>query len=226
MKFLFLLILLISCSTISVAEDSKTFEKTKNKAEQGLDKAQYMLGLMYYHGIGTAKNVQKAFEWTKKAAEQGNAKAQYKLGVMYNWGQGTTQDFQKAFEWFKKSAEQGYAKAQYSLGSLYNLGRGSTPKNPKKLVEWWKKSAEQGYAKANYSLGVMYYDGIAIDENSELPINNQKAYTYFLISYYLEYEQDIVKELSNKLEQKLSPQAIEDAQNEAKKMIQGFKCCC
>ena len=105
---------------------------------------------------------------------------------------------------------------------MYNVGKG-TSKNYQKAFEWTKKSAEQGYASAQFALGAMYYDGIAIDGDSELPINNQKAYTYFLICDYLEYKQDTVKELINELEQKLSPQAITDAQNEADKMIQGFK---
>lgn len=181
-----------------------------------------LLGGIYYFTFNPTETP-NLFEQFKTLAEQGDAKAQYKLGNMYNMGKGTTKNYQKAFEWMKKSAEQGYAEAQYSLGGLYNWREGSTPKNPKKLVEWWKKSAEQGYAKANYGLGAIYYDGIAIDGDSELPINNQKAYTYFLICDYLEYKQDTVKEIINELEQKLSPQAITNAQNEADKMIQGFK---
>jgi len=44
-----------------------------------------------------------------------------------------------------------------------------------------------------------------------------------LICDYLEYKQDTVKELINELEQKLSTQKITNAQNEAEKIIQGFK---
>jgi len=213
----------ISYFTFNPIEISHSFRHLKTLAEQGDAVDQYNLGVMYYDGESTPKNYNEAFKWFKKSAEQGYASAQYKLGNMYNMGKGTTKNYQKAFEWMKKSAEQGYAEAQYSLGGLYNWREGSTPKNPKKLVELWKKSAEQGYAKANYGLGVMYYDEIAIDGDSELPINNQKAYTHFLICDYLEYKQDTVKELINELEQKLTPQAITNAQNEAENMIQGFK---
>ena len=99
---------------------------------------------------------------------------------------------------------------------MYYNGEGTT-KNFKKAIEWFTKSAEQGHAYALENLAAMYFNGLGATKNY------QKAYTHFLICDYLEYKQDTVKESINELEQKLSPQAIEDAQNEAEKMIQSFK---
>ena len=94
---------------------------------------------------------------------------------------------------------------------MYYTGEGA-PKNYKKAFEWFKKSSEQGHAKVQYNLGTMYYNGKGTAKNY------QKAYTHFLIYDYLEHNQDTVKELINKLEQKLSTKEIKNAQNEAEKM--------
>jgi len=44
-------------------------------AEQGDDKAQDLLALMYVGGRGVEKNYEKGMEWFKKSAAQGNKKA-------------------------------------------------------------------------------------------------------------------------------------------------------
>ncbi|MBE33791.1 hypothetical protein CL647_06915 [bacterium] len=198
------------------SRDKNYFELFKTSAEHGNTVVPYHVGLMYYHGDGTTQNYQKAFEWVKKSAEQGNAQAQHNLGFMYYHGKGTSKNYQKAFELFKKLAEQGEADAQYSLGLMYYHGKG-TPKNMKKAFKWYKQAAEQGNTKAQYNLGATYYFGEGTTKNY------QKAYTHFLIYDYLEKEKHTANEYLNKLEQKLTPQAIEYAQNEAEKMIQNFK---
>ena len=41
--------------------------------EQGLDKPQYNLGLLYHHGRGVPQDYAEAMRWYRKAAEQGVA---------------------------------------------------------------------------------------------------------------------------------------------------------
>jgi len=120
------------------------------------------------------------------------------------------------FELFKTSAEHGNTVVPYHVGLMYYHGDGTT-QNYQKAFEWVKKSAEQGNAQAQHNLGFMYYHGKGTSKNY------QKAYTHFLIYDYLEKEKHTANEYLNKLEQKLTPQAIEYAQNEAEKMIQNFK---
>ena len=62
-------------------------------AEQGLAKAQYSLGNMYYTGYGVPQDVQEAIKWYRLAAEQGHAFAQSSLGNMYHNGDGVLQDY-------------------------------------------------------------------------------------------------------------------------------------
>jgi len=82
------------------------YNKVKERAEQGLDLAQYFLGLMYQEGEGITQDYSKAVTWYRKAAEQGHARAQYSLGQMYDQGLGVTQNYKEAFKWYRKAAEK------------------------------------------------------------------------------------------------------------------------
>ena len=92
--------------------------------EDGDEKAQYFLGLIYYKGKGVPQDYKKALKWYTLSAEQGNKVAQYNLGVMYSFGLGVVPDYKTALKWYNLSSEQGNALAQYNLGRLYYLGNG------------------------------------------------------------------------------------------------------
>ena len=199
-----------------VKDYKKMFESWKKSAEQSHTMAQYRLGQCYLVGEGTPKNYEEAFKWHKKAAKQRHDKSQHILGDMYANGEGTTKNLQKAFKWHRKAAKQGHDESQHILGLMYYHGDGTT-QNYQKAFKWVKKSAKQGNAQAQHNLGFMYYHGKGTSKNY------QKAYTHFLIYDYLEQEKHTTNKYLNKLEQKLTPQAIINAQNEADKIIQGFK---
>src|SRR6516164_5500291 len=88
-------------------------------AEQGLAKAQILLGVMYARGQGVAQSSAEAMKWYRRAADQGDAAGQTALGAIYANGLGVPQDQAKAMEWFRKAADQGFATAQNDLGSMY-----------------------------------------------------------------------------------------------------------
>jgi len=44
----------------------------RESAEQGNPIAQYVLGTMYYDGVGVLKDYKEAAKWIKKAYENGN----------------------------------------------------------------------------------------------------------------------------------------------------------
>ena len=85
-------------------------------AEQGMARAQIILGVMYSRGQGVTQNYDAAMKWYRRAADQGDAAAQTALGAMYANGLGVPQDRAKAMEWFRKAADQGYASAQFNVG--------------------------------------------------------------------------------------------------------------
>ena len=69
MKTSILVFLIILCANILNAQ---SFEETKKSAEQGVAKAQYGLGAMYYEGVGILTDKSKAAFWIKKAYENSN----------------------------------------------------------------------------------------------------------------------------------------------------------
>jgi len=83
----------------------------KPLAEQGYDRAQYLLGFMYRKGQGITQDYKAALKWYRLAAEQGYDRAQYGLGFMYFNGQGVIQDYTLAHMWWDIAASQGYEGA-------------------------------------------------------------------------------------------------------------------
>jgi TPR repeat protein len=58
------------------AEDySRVFELVFPLAASGDADAQYTLGYLYFHGLGTQKSEAQAMNWIQRAAAQGHAKA-------------------------------------------------------------------------------------------------------------------------------------------------------
>ncbi len=111
-------------------------------AEQGLDSAQYNLGLAYYNGYGVKKNKKKAVELWERSTEQGNADFQNVLGRCYEKGIGVKKDPSKAVELYQKAADQGNARAQKNLGRCYKNGIGveQNPLKAKIIFESQKRS--------------------------------------------------------------------------------------
>jgi TPR repeat protein len=59
--------------------DQRLFQAQLAMAQKGDAFAQYYLGEMYEHGLGTAQNLPEAFTWYEKSAAQKNRLAQTKL---------------------------------------------------------------------------------------------------------------------------------------------------
>ena len=116
------------CTTVSVnaqcPSNNVEFCSYYRLAEQGLARAQGILGVMYRKGEGIAQDKREAVRWYRKAGEQGLARAQNNLGLMYEKGEGIAQHKREAVCWYRKAAAQGDAKAQNNLGLMYYNGEG------------------------------------------------------------------------------------------------------
>jgi uncharacterized protein len=96
-----------------LADDFATaiFELTP-LAEQGSEKAQVVVGLMYKEGgQGVPQDYAEALKFFRLAAEQGISAAQVGLGEMYALGQGVTQDFVAAHMWYNLASANGENEA-------------------------------------------------------------------------------------------------------------------
>ena len=91
-------------------------------AGEGLDLAQYNLGILYFTGQGVEQDYEIAFRWTEAAALQGHPGAQLNLGSLYYFGNGVRQDRDKAVEWYAISARAGNGAAAYTLAAMLRDG--------------------------------------------------------------------------------------------------------
>ena len=85
-----ILLMILATAGAVVAEPLKDFEaaakiirEQRPLADNGNARAQYILGVGYYHGQGVPQDRTQALNWFRKAAERGIADAQYSLGLMY-----------------------------------------------------------------------------------------------------------------------------------------------
>lgn len=113
-------------------------------ADLGLDRAQNMVGIYYWNGLGgLSKNSATALKWFVLSANQGNDMGQYFAGVCY-YEKGQYAD---AYNMFLKSAEQDNSDAQYEVAKCYRDGKGVV-KDVKQTMYWLKRAADNGHEEA------------------------------------------------------------------------------
>jgi TPR repeat protein len=61
--------------------DERLFQAQLALAQKGDPRAEYFLGEMHEHGLGTKQNAEEAFKWYTKAAESGDVLAKRKLSM-------------------------------------------------------------------------------------------------------------------------------------------------
>lgn len=133
-------------------------------AAAGDAKSEYLLGFLYYHGMGVTKNYEKAFALFRDAMAQGHIEAQTFLGFLYDEGKGVPVDKQRAFELYQASANAGDVTAIINLGVMYYKGEGIAQSYSKAFellnsIEHIDSPALQLY------LGNLYYNGYAVRQD-------------------------------------------------------------
>lgn len=84
-------------SALSLAEDA-----AYNKHPH----ANFLLGVIYYEGLGVTKDANKSFKYAERAAKLGHARAQYMTAKKYFTGDGTVQDYYLAFSWANQASAE------------------------------------------------------------------------------------------------------------------------
>ena len=107
----------------------------QKSANQGLTKAQYLLGVGYISGDFGEKDETNGLSWISKAAESHNADAQWFLGLRHLRGEGVSLDEKRAAALFQEAAKQDHAQACYELGVCYEKGIG-VENDPNKAANW------------------------------------------------------------------------------------------
>jgi TPR repeat protein len=89
--------------------------------------AQWRLGLMYYHGAGTAVDHAEAYRWFVRSADGGEAQGMASRAVMLALGQGVAENDPEARIWYRRAAEtgrDGFENGLRGLGWMLATGEG------------------------------------------------------------------------------------------------------
>lgn len=185
------------------------------RAEQGDAGAQYVLGIIYEHGMDVPQDDAEAVKWYRKAAEQGHAGAQLQLGSMYDLGRGVSQDDFEAAKWYRVAAEQDSAAAQRRLGRMYAKGRGVL-QDDAEAVEWYRRAAEQGNAWAQYDLGLSY------DLGRGVPQDDVQAYAWLNIAAAHISSSVFAVEVVVKVRDRIAREMTYEARDRAQKLAREY----
>jgi TPR repeat protein len=156
------------------------------------------------------KNYAKALEVFSPLADQEVAEALYYIGFMHMKGFGVPQDHKVAAEWYEKAAEKGSVPAMNNLGFVYAKGDHGMQQNYKQAAKWYRMAAENGDVAAQFNIGRMYLEGTGVDKD---PI---MAYVFSALA--LEGGDDNAKDNMQRAGQELSPEQLDQAKDQLKKL--------
>jgi hypothetical protein len=92
-------------------------------SDNGNVDAQYILGELYFQGIGTDADIDRAAEYIKLAYDNGNANAFEIYGKLAFIGDGISQDYEEAYSAFRLIDEPS-ADINCAIGMMYAYGMG------------------------------------------------------------------------------------------------------
>ncbi len=178
-------------------------------AERGDTEAQFIVGGMFFQGIGTEKNQKEAFKWLYKAAINGEStpQSQKLLGQAFLLGNVVPKNYTESIQWYQRASESGDHDAQNELAFLYYVGRG-VPQNFKTSFKWFEKAAEGGLAVAQYNVGIMWYTGNGVEKQDLI-----QAYTWLSLAAANGHQD--ASAASKYLETILSASELKQAQHQA-----------
>lgn len=148
-------------------------------AEAGDAKAQHFLALMYEHGNGVERDLERAAYWYGRTAKAGDKDAQLTYAMLRALGKGVEADIADACHWATRSFHQGNANAIQAL----QIVRSEASSIAAEAVEAFKaahragddagaaahleRAAECGSADAQFALAQLMYEGRGVEENRD-----------------------------------------------------------
>jgi TPR repeat protein len=137
-------------------------------SDEGMQKADNMIGVMYEQGYGINKDDNTAIEWYKKGMAFGDPDAMLSLANIYAAGFEDTQpDITKAMSFANLAAAKNCTEAMVFLGRKYADGKQGVAQNMPIALKWLNKACELGDRKAMLAMGAAYLSdepGLTKDE--------------------------------------------------------------
>jgi uncharacterized protein len=201
---------------IALKDYEKSLMILKQLIEEGNSLAKFKLAKMYRFGEGVVKDSNKYFKLAGEAAKEGLVEAQLLLAANYMSGgssmfPGPPKNYRIAAKYYRMAAEQGNRKGQSWFGFCYYHGKG-VEQNFILAHKWYRMAAERGDFLAQEKLGHMYYYGQGVPRDYLL------AYKWLNLALpaFHPNDQKEPKNILEILEEKLTPDAILEAQKMAR----------
>ncbi|MBS1984290.1 MAG: sel1 repeat family protein [Bdellovibrionales bacterium] len=129
-------------------------------ADLGFAKAQTMMGVIYWKGIGTRVDLTLARRWFQEGAVREDMPAVAYLGFFWANGYGGPQSNAEALSCFRVAASHGDALGENYLGAAYMMGALGLPKDYGLARNWLEQAAAQGNTDALDNLSQIYEQGL------------------------------------------------------------------
>ncbi|BCS82540.1 putative Sel1-like repeat-containing protein [Cotonvirus japonicus] len=144
------------------------FEDVKLAAKTGDSMAQHNLGLMYYEGLCTKKNIKKAIKWITKSANQNNKYALINLAGYYEAGDIIPLDIEKAIKLLELAVNQNLSSARYYLGKIYMHMK---PPDHALAFKYYQEAANQNHCEAQFWIGIYYKTGHSVTKDYQMALH-------------------------------------------------------
>jgi len=148
--------------------DEEALEWYMYGARLGFGNCEYLVGRMYYNGIGIDKSEEEGIRWFKKAASHGNEDAKNVLDamdVLNNQGEDMSLYSTETLN-IMKQALDGSAASYTSMGQHFEKGIGA-PKNIQRAALWYREGMKLGDPLSYVFLGDLYKTGKGVEKSIE-----------------------------------------------------------
>ena len=142
-------------------------QRFKESAEKGNAEAQDTLGLMYYYGLGVAKNSREAIKWDTMATQKGKLDARFRLSLEKDgdgpalWHLGT-----EIIGEADNIEKRGNPLDEFTVGLCYRYSR-YYPPDFTHAFTWAMKAAQAGLPPAQFFVGDCYENGNGVEANKK-----------------------------------------------------------
>ncbi|WP_319547772.1 tetratricopeptide repeat protein [Desulfogranum marinum] len=139
---------------------AKALNLYKVAAQRGDAEAQFVVGGMFFKGMGTDPDLKEAFKWLLKAAKQNKRtpESMQIIGSMYLRGSGVPQSYKEAKKWLIPAAQANNLAAITDLAFIYYHGLDGQS-DLSRALELYTQAALQGDSLAQSNVGMMHATG-------------------------------------------------------------------
>lgn len=162
------------------------FELAQASANRGNWIGQYVLGIIYFNGLGVPPDLDKAIPLIRSSAESQVSLALYALGFLYMEGKSVEQNFIKAREYLKAASDRNHLDSKYLLDILLDIGE-SGLKDMNAAIRRYEEASLETHSGTQTRLAQLYEtgNGLGQDDATSIGLLTKAAASNYAPAQYL-----------------------------------------